>query len=184
MISQKDTMKKLIQLGLLAIAAAPSANAAPTNDSNTSPKARSAVHASKAKSFKTLPQKKNGSGVQVAYRLEGTPTVGKPLTITLQFDRVSDAEGGAVDFTTDSELVMNSSITKKTLTAKRSTSQQIIVTPQNEGLFYVNVFTEQAGRKSAAAIPVQVGKTVAVMKTLGKVTTDANGERIISMPAQ
>lgn len=137
-----------------------------------------------SRGFKPLPQKKNGSGVRVNYRLDGTPQVGKPLAITLQFDGLSHPDGGAAEFSADRELTMQAAPKTLRLAPQRAASQQIIVTPRSEGLFYVNVFTEQGGRKSAASIPVQVGKSAANLKSLGPVSTDAKGEKVISMPSQ
>ncbi|MBU6436387.1 MAG: hypothetical protein KGQ77_02585 [Betaproteobacteria bacterium] len=143
------------------------------------------AHHAPAKHYRTLPQKKNGSGVQVGYRLEGTPAVGQPLTISLQFHRVVASGGAAVRFTTDAGLQLAPWATQPLpLRTGQSNAQQIVVTPQSEGLHYVNVFTEQAGRSSAAAIAVQVGNKAPTMKSLGPVTTDATGEKIISMPAK
>lgn len=167
-------------LALTFVAAAPTALAAGAEK----PSAAQQPALTKHTAWTRLPQKPNGSGVRVAYRLEGTPQVGKPLTITLQFNHVTHAGGAAASFTADSGLTLQTPDSLARLAQKQTTQQQVVVTPQAEGLFYVNVFTEQGGRKSAASIPVQVGTKRPVMKPLGPVTTDASGERVINMPAK
>jgi hypothetical protein len=176
----------LLFKGLMIVALVPLASAATTPqaiDASASIHAKSATKA-KPKAFKTLPQKKSGSGVRVQYQLDSTPQVGKPLVITLQFNKVVDAKGAKSELSADSALLMQNNVKSIGLIAKQTTAHQLIVTPQAEGLFYVNVFTEQDGRKSAAAIPVQVGAGTPIMKTIGTLKTDSNGEKVISMPAQ
>jgi hypothetical protein len=138
----------------------------------------------RTRAFIILPQKKNGSGMQVAYRLESKPMKGQALTISLRFDHVNHPDGGSVDFSTDKELEIRSPAIRQVISAKRTALHQLVVTPQAEGLFYVNVFTEQAGRKSAAAIPVRVGQSSVVLNTLGPISADHRGEKVIAIPAE
>jgi hypothetical protein len=134
--------------------------------------------------------KKGGSGIGFQYKLLGKPTVGQALRIAIIFDGVTASSGAKASMTADSGLSMGGGVQEKSLArgvgkqAQQSNSQEISVTPQAEGLFYVNVFTEQGGRSAAAAIPIRVGDKPLALPTTGEVKTDAAGSAVISMPAK
>jgi hypothetical protein len=141
------------------------------------------------KGYQRVAAKKGGSGIGVQYRLLSKPAVGQPLRIALFYDGIN-GEDAKVSLKPDAQLSMVSGTAERTLrpsNAKGSSaanSHEITVTPSAEGLFYVNVFTEQGGRPSAAAVTVRVGDKPLVMPTTGTVKTEANGQRVISTPAQ
>jgi hypothetical protein len=66
-------------------------------------------------------------------------------------------------------------------------AQQVIVVPQREGRLYLNVSaeveTEQGTLLKSMAIPIQVGSAPRELQTNGEVSQDADGEAIVSMPA-
>ena len=64
-----------------------------------------------------------------------------------------------------------------------SSSTQVSVTPTAEGVYFISVFTEQAGRVSAVSLPVQVGKAGVKLEKPGQTTTLPNGERAVIMPS-
>jgi hypothetical protein len=137
-----------------------------------------------------VPAKKTGSGVSLQYKLLSVPKVGEPLRISVIFDGVTSAKGANADMKADRELEMATPFSAKTLAkgsskqAQASNTHEITVTPQAEGLFFVNVFTEQEGRTGASAIAIRVGDKPLNLPTVGTLKTDANGEKVISMPAQ
>jgi hypothetical protein len=61
------------------------------------------------------------------------------------------------------------------------------VVPQREGRLYLNVSaeveTEQGTLLKSMAIPIQVGSAPRELQTNGEVSQDADGEAIVSMPA-
>ncbi len=128
-----------------------------------------------------MASKKGGAGVDIAYRLEGTPAVGKPLTVHIQMFSRMDAHatlqaGEGLQLAAPAQ-VMHS------LAGVRSEHIATVV-PQAEGRFYLSVFSNARGRSSVSAIAVQVGKGTVQLKPSGKVQVMPSGERIISVPAQ
>ena len=135
------------------------------------------------KSFKRLPMKKGGSGVELAYQLQGTPEIGKPLVIKITMHSTGDAQ---VVVRADDGLQLQSSGPVMQSTAGIAAEHQLTVVPTARGRFYVHVMSSAHGRTSATAIAVQVGadKDMPQAKLSGEIKIMPNGERIISTPAQ
>jgi hypothetical protein len=162
-----------------------------TKTTTTSAHSHGTQHArGSKKGYTRAAVKKGGSGIGFQYKLLGKPSVGQALRIAIMFDGVTAASGAKASMTADSGLSMGGGGQEKSLArsvgkqAQQSNSQEISVTPQAEGLFYVNVFTEQGGRSAAAAIPIRVGDKPLALPTTGEVKTDATGSAVISMPAK
>ncbi len=152
----------------------------------TTPEAagQAVLKASKARKegFTPMVAKKGGSGISMAYRIEGTPEVGKPLTVRLQMQSPVDAQA---TMNAGEGLKLQGAQQPMLSPAGQSTEHTVVVVPQAEGRFYLNVFSSASGRGSASAIAIQVGKEAAVQsKRAGNVQTMSNGERVISVPAQ
>ncbi len=125
-------------------------------------------------------QKPHGSGIAVRYRVNGTAVTGQAVTITLIFDAVRD-DSAAVRFTADKELQLSGPVDAPSL--PRGLSQrELQVTPRSDGVFYVNVFTTQAGATSVVSVPIQSGHVPPKLRKPGQLQPAGNGERIISMP--
>jgi len=125
-------------------------------------------------------QKPNGSGIAVRYRVDGGAVAHQPHAITLIFEGVKD-DAATVHFTADPELQPSGLPAQVTL--PRGASQLVLqVTSQSDGLFYVNVFTMQAGATSVISVPVQSGSIGPKLRKLGESKPAADGERIISLP--
>lgn len=125
-------------------------------------------------------QKPNGSRITVRYRVEGTATINQPVTITLVFDVVTD-DTATVRLTADPELLMSGVAAKVTL-PKGSSELSLQATPRSDGLFYVNVFTTQAGATSVISVPVQSGNTAPKLSQQGEAKQAPDGERLIALP--
>lgn len=144
---------------------------------------RTTPSASKARGdgFTSLPSKKGGSGVDIAYLIEGTPAVGSPLTIRIQtaspFNAQTTLRAGEGLLLSEPDQLLQSQ-------AGQRAEHTVTVVPQAEGRFYLNVFSVANRRGGAAAIAVQVGKGTVQLKQSGKVQVMPSGERIISVPAQ
>lgn len=128
-------------------------------------------------------RKPNDSGVAIQFRVEGTAQPGRPISVFLQFDGVTNPAGATVRLTTDVGLTL---ITDKSLAlpAGRRTTATAAVTSSGDGLAYLNVFVTQNGAMSIVAIPIQTGSAAPAMKPAGEMHPSADGEKVISMPAQ
>lgn len=169
-------------LTLCALAMTVSAQASTVAVPHTS-QGKSALEASKARKngFTPLPTKKSGSGVVMAYRIEGTPTVGSPLTIRITMASNVDSQ---VTLRAGEGLVLRNPTQVLTALAGVAAEHTVLVVPQTEGRFYLNLFSLAAGRGSASSVAVQVGKGEVQLKPMGAVQVLPSGERIIMMPAQ
>jgi hypothetical protein len=103
------------------------------------------------------------------------------LTIRVSMASSADAQ---VTMRAGDGLILNNPDQVLSVQAGQSAEYTITVVPQTEGRFYLNLFSVAAGRGSANAIAVQVGKGVVQLKPTGKVQVTPSGERIISVPAQ
>lgn len=162
----------------LTLAAHANSTAAPSTSAG-----QAALAASKARKngFTPLPTKKSGSGVAMAYRIEGTPTAGKPLTIRITQSSNVDSQ---VTLRASEGLLLGDPTQVLTARAGVAAEHRVTVVPQAEGRFYLNLFSLAAGRGSASSVAVQVGKGVAQLKSAGTVQVLPSGERVISVPAQ
>lgn len=166
----------------MALAAPVSSTAAPDNTPGTTP-GMTALMAVKARKngFTPLPNKKSGSGVAMAYRIEGTPAVGSPLTIRITMASNADSQ---VTLRAEEGLALSNPSQVLTALAGVPAEYTVTVVPLAEGRFYLNLFSLAAGRGSASSVAVQVGKGVAQLKPSGTVQVLPSGERVISVPAQ
>ncbi len=128
-------------------------------------------------------RKPNDSGVKLQYRLGGTPQVGKPTVVVLQFDGVSDPAGASVTLTVDAGLTLSGSASLSLPPGQRSTASVTVISG-GDGLAYLNVFIKQGGRTSAISIPIQTGTAAPAMKANGEIKSLPDGDNIISLPAK
>lgn len=127
-------------------------------------------------------QKPNGSKVNIRYRVDGGAVARQNATVTIIFDAVTDASA-AVRFTSDPGLQLTG--VSGPVALPQGASQIVLqAIPQTDGLFYVNVFTTQAGATSVMSIPVRTGNIDPKLQKLGETKPSGQGEHIISMPAQ
>jgi hypothetical protein len=165
-------------LSLLALAFIASTQ---TTSAATEHHAAPAAKSSLTKGFVQMASKKGGAGVDLAYRFEGAPAVGKPLTLHIQMFSRTDAQA-TLQADEGLQLLAPEQV-MHALAGVRSEHTATVV-PQAEGRFYISVFSSARGRSSASAIAVQVGKSTVQLKPSGKVQVMPGGERIISVPAQ
>ena len=128
----------------------------------------------------TAMQKPNGSKVDVRYRVDGGAAARQAATVTMIFDAATDSSA-TVRFTSDPDLQLTG--VSGPVSLPPGTSQVVLnAIPQRSGLFYVNVFTTQAGVTSVMSIPVRTGNIDPKLQKLGETNPAGQGERIISMP--
>lgn len=135
------------------------------------------------KTYTRLPQKTNGSGVQVYHMLSSKAALGKTITLTLKVDALKTGKKGTMTVMVDPALGAKDNQIQWSLSQQRLTTT-VTLTPLSEGLHYVKVFTEQSTRSSAAEIAIQVGNVVQKPKINGVLVTNPDGEKMIEMKAK
>ena len=122
-----------------------------------------------------------GTGVTLAYKISGTPKVGSPVTVNIELSSTTDAE---VKMTADQGLSMNPATPVLRVPAGQTVVQTLNVTPQADGLLYVNVFSSANGRFATKSIPINVGTIAKQQKSSDNTQTTPSGERIkaITLP--
>jgi hypothetical protein len=163
-----------IALGLLIATLAFSAQACPTNTKRVVSKSTKADAG-----YTTLAAKDGGAGVVMSYKIEGTPVVGKPLTVSVSMSSTVNAE---TTLTADNGLTLQDPAQVMRSVAGQKSQHVITLTPQAEGRFYVNLFSTAEGRSSASSFAVQVGNSQASLKSSAPVQVGPNGERVKVMP--
>lgn len=169
---------RLALLVLLAVAVATpacadSAGPGHTRQAGAAPAALKAV----------APRKANGSGIEVQFRIDGTPRLGEVLPVTLSFVGITDPSGASVRFTADAGLSLPATyLARLPLAAGQPVPTMMVpVTPTADGLAYLNVFTTQGGSTSANSVPIQVGRPVAA-KAGGELKSTPTGDKILILP--
>jgi hypothetical protein len=168
--------KSAIAFGFLVACLVFTAQACPPNGKRLMNKATSANAG-----YTKLESKNGGAGVEMSYKMVGTPTVGKSLTINVSMSSSTDAE---TTIKADSGLTLQDPVQVLRTTARQKSEHVITLTPQADGRFYVNLFSTAEGRTSATSFAVQVGAAQASSKSTANVQTAPNGERIKVLPVQ
>ena len=129
--------------------------------------------------------------VDVKYRLLDTPAVGQPLRIELTL--VSPLATGGLGYTLEAEegLSIDAALQKRSYAGKPARTPElsiVSITPQTEGRFYLRVLANViAGGNSmtrVVTIPIQIGQGTRETETLGEIKTDAEGNPVVSLPAE
>lgn len=136
-----------------------------------------------AHDMKVAPQKPNGSGIVVRYRLDATPLAGRSVPVALALERVVGANP-AVRFEADAGLRLVGGADPRALVAGQTAMLTVDVVPGGEGTSYLHVFTTQDGITSVASIPVSVGKGAGALPSIGELKPLADGDKVISMPVK
>lgn len=135
-----------------------------------------------AEGFVMTKAKKPGSGVSLAYKVT-TADAGVPVTLTLRFSGVSAAAGARVSIVADAGLAVQGE-RALTLAAGAAQDLRLQVSAAADGVYFVNVTTEQAGRAHVTSVPVTVGKGVVKLNKQGALKAGAGGEPVVSLPAK
>jgi hypothetical protein len=122
-----------------------------------------------------------GTGVTLAYKISGALRVGSPITLNVELSSTADAE---VKMTADQGLSMNPATPVLRVPAGQTVVQTLNVTPQADGLLYVNVFSTANGRFATKSIPINVGNVAKLQKSSDTEQITPSGERIkaITLP--
>ncbi len=139
---------------------------------------------------------KPSAPIEIRYTVIGTASVGQPVNIeidvrstlvdapiTLDY-RINDPRELAFDEAQPRRVEMR---TASDTGAAASARRQVTVIPQREGRAYLNVSatieTGDGNMIRTIAIPVQVGRARGEPAVNGELKQDADGETVISMPA-
>jgi hypothetical protein len=155
---------------------------ASTGPQSSAGPARASSHANAQKpgTWIQAPMKKGGSGVSVRWRMAAAPKVGEPVALTIELGGLRSPEGARVEVKGEN-VTLARATGMQALKAGPPQQQQVSFTPTAEGVYFINVFTEQAGRVSAVSLPVQVGKAGVKLEKPGQTTTLPNRERAVIM---
>ena len=135
------------------------------------------------------------SPVQITYRVIGTPIVGSPVALDLQFKSTLGSTPYKVTFRVNDPTAMqmpesqSASISISPSSRNESVARQVTVVPLREGRLYLNVAavveTESGSMQTVIAIPIQVGPaTPRRLLENGTVITNDKGELIRTLPAK
>jgi hypothetical protein len=133
--------------------------------------------------------------VQIAYRVIGTPIVGSPVALDLQFNSALGDTPYKVTFRVNDPTAMqmpeaqSATISISPSTKNESIARQVTVVPLREGRLYLNVAavieTESGSMQSVIAIPIQVGPAAPrQLLENGEVTSDDDGGLLRTLPAK
>ncbi len=136
---------------------------------------------------------KPSAPIDLDYEIMGTPVVGLPLSINLKISSALDRPIRVNYRINDTTSLRFSDVQSETVSVlpigdETFSTEQVTVIPQREGRLFLNVSAEidtELGRMAKVmAIPIQVGSFRAAPQVNGELTTDEEGEALISMPAQ
>ena len=137
------------------------------------------------------PGKPNVMPVNVKYRLLDTPEVGQPVRIELTLVSSIASAGLGFDLQAEHGLTVAPDSLSRTfapLPARTPETTVVTVTPQMEGRFYLrvaaNVVAGGDSKTRIVTIPIQVGEGTRPLQSHGEIKTDAEGNPVVSLPAQ
>ncbi|MGI9222125.1 MAG: hypothetical protein ACR2QS_13935 [Woeseiaceae bacterium] len=134
------------------------------------------------------------SPVEITYRVIGTPIVGSPVALDLQFKSALGDTPYRVEYRVNDATALqlpegqSNSVSISPTSANEVVAQQVTVIPLREGRLYLNVAavvaTEEGTMQTVTAVPIQVGAAAPRQASEnGRVITDEQGNRIRSLPA-
>jgi hypothetical protein len=195
-MTSREAMTRILQsigmvLATLAFAACQDANQGVerTSDTAAAPEAAAQAAAADAEASAGKPT----APIAIDYTVVGTPVVGQPVSINLEVSSMLPGRAVTLNYRINDarNLVFPQAQAQRValgvLGDSDRAAQQVIVVPQREGRLYLNVSaeveTEQGTLLKSMAIPIQVGSAPRELQTNGEVSQDADGEAIVSMPA-
>jgi hypothetical protein len=136
---------------------------------------------------------KPSAPISIDYAIIGMPVVGQPVNVNLELSsslrnrpvtlnyRINDARNLAFPQAQPQRVALPAFGDTDRVT------QQVIVVPQREGRLYLNVYAEvetaEGTLLKSIAIPIQVGRAPREPERNGEPRQGADGETVISLPA-
>lgn len=137
---------------------------------------------------------KPSAPISIDYTVIGTPVVGQPVNINLEVSSSLGSRPVTLNYRINDarNLTFPQAQPQRVALAAPAdagrAAQQVTVIPQREGRLYLNVSAEvetEAGMMmKSMAIPIQVGRAPGQEETNGELREGADGETVISMPAE
>lgn len=159
----------------------------------TAPSGKSAVKSAAGKTSATSIGKRSAP-ISFRYEIEGKAIVGQPVVVKIFVaSSVTDVPISVVYRVHDasSMLFPDSQIERRVFAPAESDelrSQKVTVIPQREGRLYLNVSAEIETANGmmikTTSIPIQVGSAPPELEVNGKLVETADGEVVVSMPAE
>jgi hypothetical protein len=132
--------------------------------------------------------------VIISYRIIGSPIVGQPVAIELEFASTIGPQPMKISYRVNDATALQlpetqlASVSMAPFEDDERGSQQVTVIPLREGRLYLNVAASIEGENgsvsSVTAIPIQVGGALRETQFNGERSLDENGETVISLPAK
>jgi hypothetical protein len=186
-------MTPALKLTLMAACAAAVAACGLGTQQSTAPAASVASTKQSSTEWTTAQQKHNNSGIEMRYRLMSKPQVGQALEVQMEFSGVTQDDAGVSMRSAKALAMADASVRgmqkigagyQMALSKSQNTSQSLTITPNAEGMHYIDLQLAQGGRQSAVSIAVPVGDGPFATPTTGEVQTLPSGEKIIVMPSK
>ncbi len=156
--------------------------------------AATAVHSKPESEAKPHPSAgKPSAPINIDYEIMGKPVVGIPLAINVKITSSLDRPIRVhyrINDTTSLAFpdVQTETVSLVPLGDEAYSMEQVTVIPQREGRLFLNISaeidTEIGSMARVMAIPIQVGAVRSTPRVNGELTTDEEGEALISMPAK
>lgn len=135
---------------------------------------------------------KAAAAVDMDYVIEKNIIAGDETEIKITFTNKKDVDDLLVSFKLDSGLVSSENLSNHNFGILPQGQESVVllrVTAANNGLYYIHVSATLVTDKHQSrsfAIPINVGNVDVrkSLKTMGNVTTDSTGRRIITTPAE
>ena len=126
---------------------------------------------------------KTSMGARINYTLMNSLAVGSVTQVRLTVQTVTQGQPLTVTLAADPALRLEGQAGAGPLPLDASAGYTVDVVPQREGLHYINVYLRSGDMTEALAIPMQVGKTQTLSKSVD-VKTMPDGQRVKAIPAQ
>ena len=136
---------------------------------------------------------KTSAPITIQHSLEGVTAVGQTIRVNLKIVPRVSVVSLTIGLAADPTLQIVSSDSQETynnVAANSAITKTVEVSPQSEGLFYLNVFVQISGNGNpssrAYSIPIPVGDKASApaMKPSGTLDTGDGDERTIDVPAE
>lgn len=126
---------------------------------------------------------KTSMGAQINYTIMNSLAVGSVTQVRLTVQTATPGQPLTVTLAADPALRLEGQSGTGPLPLDTSAGYTLDVVPQREGLHYINVYLRSGDMTEALAIPMQVGKTQTLPKSVD-VQTMPDGQRVKAIPAQ
>lgn len=137
------------------------------------------------------PSGKRSAPVEIAYTVPESASIGASVSVLVTVTALADVTDLGLSLTPGEGLSLSGGTFEKSYGAQSRgavISETVTVTPNTNGLLYLNVFASAVvnGHKmvDASAVPISVGPSTEKMQNRsGATARDASGQNIVIMPA-